>query len=223
LHIISNNLGRILRKTMTQDQRSTEFCFSGKFLGYVFKDGYKIKRLNIATANGEYSIKMTKLARATLSQTLLPGDQIQVGGWQKYDRAENAFKFKAYWIRPLNSVAQLELPTPQASSPKQKKQSILVCQKSSCMKRGGKAICGAIEQALSDRGLEDQVTLKGTGCMKACGKVPVVLDKTRYTKLNPKDVAALIDEHFTPAIEPAQPEINPITPQREIEALPISA
>ncbi|MCU0552670.1 MAG: (2Fe-2S) ferredoxin domain-containing protein [Leptolyngbya sp. Prado105] len=215
---------------MTQDLRSTEFCFSGKFLGYVFKDGYKIKRLNLATTNGEYSIKVTKLARASLLQTLLPGDQIQVGGWQEFDRDTNDLKFKAYWIRPLESVTQLELPVPkpqtlapQTSHPKPKKQSILVCQKSSCMKRGGKAICGAIEKALSDRGLDDQVTLKGTGCMKACGKVPVVLmpTKARYTKLNPKDVATLIDEHFAPAIEPTAPAIEPLVPEKK--SLPISA
>jgi (2Fe-2S) ferredoxin len=210
------------------NQRSTEFCFSGKFLGYVFKDGYKIKRLILATPDGEYSIKMTKLARASLLQTLLPGDQIQVGGWQKFDRETNSLKFKAFWIKPSESIAQLELaisavqpieiPKPPAKS---KKQNILVCQKSSCMKRGGKAICGAIEQAISDRGLEDQVTLKGTGCMKACGKVPVVLDKTRYTKLNPKDIPALIDEHFAPATEPISPTIEPVKPQKEI--LPVSA
>lgn len=202
---------------MTQDQRSTEFRFSGKFLGYVFKDGYKIKRLNIATENGEYSIKMTKLARASLRQTLLPGDQIQVGGWQKFDRAKNALKFKAYWIQPLETIAQLELavstPQPTDSKSRPSKQSILVCQKSSCLKRGGKAICGAIEQALSDRGLEDQVTLKSTGCMKACGKVPVVMmpEKTRYTKLDPKDVGTLIDEHFTPVVEPAAPASVPVS------------
>jgi (2Fe-2S) ferredoxin len=154
---------------------------------------------------------MTKLARASLRQTLLPGDQIQVGGWQKFDRDENTLKFKAYWIKPLETVAQLELsisaPQPPVSKSKPSKQSILVCQKSSCMKRGGKAICGAIEKALSDRGLEDQVTLKGTGCMKACGKVPVVMmpGKTRYTKLDPKDIGSLIDEHFAPAAPVTEP------------------
>lgn len=202
---------------MTQDHQSSEFRFSGKFLGYVFKDGYKIKRLLIATSEGEFSIKMTKLARASLRQTLLPGEQIQVGGWQRLDRKTNTLKFKAYWIQSI-SIAPLEaavVPSP-AKPQKAGKEAILMCQKSSCMKRGGKAVCKAIETALNDRGLDDQIQVKGTGCMKACGKVPVVFmpGKTRYTKLDPKDVSTLIDEHFAPAIEstPVQPvAVEPLT------------
>jgi len=196
---------------MTQDHQPAEFRFSGQFLGYVFKDGYKIKRLTIATSEGEFSIKMTKSARASLRQTLLPGDQIQVGGWQKLDRKTNTLKFKAYWIQPM-SLESVIAPKVDAAKPqKSEKQAILMCQKSSCMKRGGKAVCQAIETAISDRGLEDQVKVKGTGCMKACGKVPVVFmpGKTRYTKLDPKDVGSLIDEHFAPTIEPTTAPVEP--------------
>ncbi len=180
---------------MTHDRQSAEFRFSGKFLGYVFKNGHQIKRLTIATPEGEFSIKMTKSAKASLGQTLLPGDQIQVGGWQKFDRKTQTLKFKAEWIQVIAS-------TPAQTASKSGKDAILVCQKSSCMKRGGKAVCRAIETALSDRGLDDQVTLKKTGCMKACGKVPVVFmpGKHRYTKVDPKDVGSLVDEHFAPAI-----------------------
>lgn len=210
---------------MTQDHPSAEFRFSGQFLGYVFKDGYKIKRLTIATPEGEYSIKMTKTARASLQQTLLPGDQIQVGGWQKFDRKTKTLKFKAYWIQPMVVIVapKLSEPKPQKSG----KEAILMCQKSSCMKRGGKAVCHAIENAISDRGLEDQVAIKGTGCMKACGKVPVVFmpGKTRYTKLNPKDVASLIDEHFaaanpSPRDEAIAPQTEPAPVEKATEALP---
>ena len=179
---------------MTHDRRSAEFRFSGKFLGYVFKDG-KIKRLTIATPEGEFSLKMTKSARASLGQTLLSGEQIQVGGSQKFDRETRGLKFKAEWIS-ITSAA--------------KPDAILMCQKSNCMKRGGKAMCHAINTAIRDRGLEEQVTLKGTGCMKACGKVPVVFmpGKNRYTQLDPKDVGSLIDEHFAPAPSSAFPSIE---------------
>ncbi|MBW4440891.1 MAG: (2Fe-2S) ferredoxin domain-containing protein [Plectolyngbya sp. WJT66-NPBG17] len=206
---------------MTQDHQSAAFRFSGKFLGYVFKDGYKIKRLTIATPEGEFSIKMTKTAKASLQQTLLPGEQIQVGGLQRLDRKTNTLKFKAYWIQPI--PAPIASVAPKLSEPKAQKpgkEAILMCQKSSCMKRG-KAVCHAIETAIRDRGLEDQVAIKGTGCMKACGKAPVVFmpGKTRYTKLDPKDVASLVDEHFAPAIKPTvEPTIveQPI----KVEALP---
>ncbi|MGG6264991.1 (2Fe-2S) ferredoxin domain-containing protein [Leptolyngbya sp. AN03gr2] len=215
---------------MTQDHQSSEFRFSGKFLGYVFKDGYKIKRLLLETSEGEFSIKITKLARASLRQTLLPGEQIQVGGWQKTDRKTNTLKFKAYWIQPTSFQASIEAamslthttaPKPTASkSQKSGKEAILMCQKSSCMKRG-KAVCKAIETALSDRGLDEQVQIKGTGCMKACGKAPVVFmpGKNRYTKLNPKDVSTLIDEHFAPIVKPA-PIPAPIEVVQPIEVEP---
>lgn len=208
--MISNNPVVVLHRTMTQDHQSSEFRFSGKFLGYVFKDGYKIKRLLLATSEGEFSIKMTKLARASLRQTLLPGEQIQIGGWQRLDRKTNTLKFKAYWIQPTSFQAAIA-PQPTASKPqKAGKEAILMCQKSSCMKRGGKAVCKAIETALGDRGLDDQVQIKGTGCMKACGKVPVVFmpGKNRYTKLAPEDVSTLIDEHFAPVIQPVEQPIK---------------
>ncbi|WP_026732501.1 (2Fe-2S) ferredoxin domain-containing protein [Fischerella sp. PCC 9605] len=75
---------------------------------------------------------------------------------------------------------------------------ILVCQKSDCMKRGGKAMCQALQSALSDRGLEDQVTIKATGCMKNCKAGPnlVMPDKTRYSHIQATQVPALIDKHF---------------------------
>ncbi|MBD1842192.1 (2Fe-2S) ferredoxin domain-containing protein [Cyanobacteria bacterium FACHB-63] len=219
---------------MTLDSQPGEFRFSGKFLGYVFKDGYKIKRLTIATPEGEFSIKMTKLARASLKQTLLPGEQIQVGGWKKFDRKTNTLKFKAYWIQPISIPAPLpcqavaKVNATKISDPKPQKpgkESILMCQKSSCMKRGGKAVCSAIEKAISDRGLEDQVKIKGTGCMKACGKVPVVFmpGKTRYTKLNPKDVASLVDEHFALVSKPATEPTLPAEPATILEAAPVLA
>lgn len=222
MNIFGNNPVVVLDQTMTQDHQSGEFRFSGQFLGYVFKEGYKIKRLLIVTSDGEFSIKMTKQARASLQQTLLPGEQIQVGGWQRLDRKTNTLKLKAYWIQPT-SISALEAsvaPSP-AKSQKSGKEAILVCQKSSCMKRGGKAVCKAIETALSDRGLDDQVQVKGTGCMKACGKVPVVFmpGKNRYTKLDPKDVPMLIDEHFAPAIEPVKQPVA-VEPLTEVQPAP---
>jgi len=50
------------------------------------------------------------------------------------------------------------------------------------MKRGGKAVCQALE-ALSAHGLEDKVAIKGTGCMKtATGPNLVMPDKTHYSQ-----------------------------------------
>jgi (2Fe-2S) ferredoxin len=70
------------------------------------------------------------------------------------------------------------------------------------MKRGGKAICQALETVLSDRGLTDQVTIKGTGCMKNCGKGPnlVMPGAVRYCKIDATEIPDLVDRHF-PTVE----------------------
>lgn len=203
----------------------TEFYLEGRFLGYEFKDGYKIKRLSLATENGEFSIKMTKEARMSIGRTLLPGDPIRVVGTQKRDLETFDLKLKAYWIQPLaqpaqvssEDIAQLETAMQPATKP-QPKASILVCQKSTCMKKGGKEICHALDATLAERGLDEQVKVKGTGCMKACGKGPNVVfmpGKVRYTRISAKDIPALVDEHFAAA---QQPVPAPAEVEVEVEA-----
>jgi (2Fe-2S) ferredoxin len=66
------------------------------------------------------------------------------------------------------------------------------------VKRGGKALCQALQSELRDSGLEDSVTIKGTGCMKNCKAGPnlIMPDKTRYSKIQASQVPALIDKHF---------------------------
>ena len=71
------------------------------------------------------------------------------------------------------------------------------------MKRGGDGVCRALESALSDRSLSNEVTIKGTGCMKNCKAGPnlVMPDKTRYSRIQASQVSALIDKHFADKIE----------------------
>ncbi len=192
----------------------TAFSLEGRFLGYEIAEGHKIKRLQLATAEGEYSLKLTKEARAGLGHVLVPGDWVQVSGRKKLDQATHLVKLKVDFIKPIIPTAA---PAPVKPSSRQKpSETILVCQKSGCMKRGGKAICQALETALSDRGLDDQVTIKGTGCMKNCGKGPNVVmpGKARYCKIGAEEIPDLVDKHF-PAIEP----VKPIEESREL--LPI--
>jgi (2Fe-2S) ferredoxin len=67
------------------------------------------------------------------------------------------------------------------------------------MKRGGTAVCHAIEAALSDRGLSNQVAIKGTGCLKQCKAGPnlVMPDKTRYSRIQADEIPHVLDKHFT--------------------------
>jgi len=184
------------------------FSLEGRFLNFELEDGYKIKRLNLATADGQVCIKLSKEARASVRGVLTPGDWIWVFGEQSIDPNTEEVKYKAFLIKqaapgqtpPLTAAA----PAQEEPKPKAKPQAtILVCQKSDCMKRGGKAVCQRLQQELSDRGLTDQVAIKGVGCMKDCKAGPnivVMPGKARYSKINATEVPEVLDRHF-----PSQP------------------
>ncbi|TBR57295.1 (Fe-S)-binding protein [Westiellopsis prolifica IICB1] len=187
---------------------TTAFCMEARFLDFVIKDGYKLKGLLLATPEGECYVKLAKHLRVAFDWRLPRGTWLQVVGEKKYDRKTGEIKLKAERIL----AARIDTVTPtkedtqnftvsSANYTKSKvaKSTILVCQKSDCMKRGGTEVCQAIQTAMSDRGLEDQVTIKGTGCMKNCKAGPnlVMPDKTRYSRIKATQVPALIDKHFS--------------------------
>jgi (2Fe-2S) ferredoxin len=194
----------------------SEFCFEGRFLDFHIKDGYKLKGLLLGTAEGECYVKLAKHLRAAFDLRLPPGTWLQVTGTKKYDlkngkvtlKAERVMAAHRQWeserISPHHtnpaSYQPQELPpiSNTKTKPAKTKTTILVCQKSDCIKRGGKAVCQALEAALSDRGLEDQVTIKGTGCMKNCKAGPnlVMPDKSRHSRIQATHVSALMDKHF---------------------------
>jgi NADH:ubiquinone oxidoreductase subunit E len=177
----------------------TEFCFEGRFLDFVIKDGYKLKGLLLGTSEGECYIKLAKHLRSAFDLRLPQGTWLQVVGTKQY----NAKKDQVTLVAERVMAASADMGTVAAQSPVKTKpaktQTILVCQKSDCMKRGGKALCQALESELITNGLENSVTIKGTGCMKNCKAGPnlVMPDKTRYSKIKAEQVPALIDRHFS--------------------------
>lgn len=198
-------------------QQVSPFSLEGRFLGFEIEDGFKIKRLNLATAEGEYCIKLSKEARVSVRGVLTPGDWLTVVGEKRINLETDEVKYKAYRIQQTSPVQAVpaSVPVPTAQPKAKSQATIMVCQKSDCMKRGGKAVCQALQGELRDRGLEDQVAIKMTGCMKQCKQAPnlvVMPGKTRYSKIQAADVPALLDQHFpqpTPST-PASPELAPV-------------
>ncbi|MEA5618754.1 (2Fe-2S) ferredoxin domain-containing protein [Cronbergia sp. UHCC 0137] len=170
-----------------------EFCLEGRFLDFVIKDGYKLKGLLLGTADGECYVKLAKHLQFTFDLNLPRGTWLQVVGTKKYDSKKDKVTLKAERVMAARSQKQ-DIQVKPA-----KTQTILVCQKSDCMKRGGKALCQALEGALSDRSLQDTVTIKGTGCMKNCKAGPnlVMPDKTRYSRIQAHQIPTLIDKHIS--------------------------
>lgn len=208
-----------------KDKQVSLFNLEGRFVEFIVEDGYKIKRLRINTAEGEYWIKLSKEARASVGGVLSPGDWIQIWGERTVKAETDEVKFKAYRVsrcspavqnevsnsadsskqRPLASVA-----SPQVAEVSKAKATILVCQKSDCMKRGGKAVCQALETVLSDRGLSNSVTIRGTGCMKQCKAGPnlVMPGKARYSQVTLHQVPTLIEKHFPRNAQPEFVEVS---------------
>ncbi|WP_066375139.1 MULTISPECIES: (2Fe-2S) ferredoxin domain-containing protein [unclassified Anabaena] len=178
---------------------ASDFCIEGRFIDFVIEDGYKLKGLLLGTYDGECYVKLAKHLRFTFDWRLPPGTWLQVVGKVKHDAKSGKTKLKAEQVMAAKTGTLTPTPAqPTQTKPSKTKATILVCQKSDCMKRGGKAVCQALEAALSDRGLEDQVTIKGTGCMKNCKAGPnlVMPDKTRYSRIQADQVPALMNKHF---------------------------
>ncbi len=195
-----------------KDKQVSLFELEGRFLGFLLEDGYKIKYLRLVTVNGEHCIKLSKEARASVGRVLLPGDWIQVWG-EKTVKGDQDERLKAYRISVISprQAQSMPIPEPTTVKPSSPQGTILVCQKSDCMKRGGKAVCQALEATLRERGLTDQVTVKGTGCMKQCKAAPNIVvnpGKARYGKISASEIPAVIDHHFP---QPSRVEVERAT------------
>ena len=173
-----------------QHQRM-EFDFEGQFLGFVSCDG-KLKYMRLRVLSEEMQIKLPKSARTPLGGMLQVGESIQVMGIGKFDRQTHELKLKANQIIPLPEYSfpnssQTTDPTsingmssgpsdaksvPKRPKLKEPKLKVLVCQKSGCVKKGGKGLGESLAQILHDRGLDQQVTIERTGCLKRCSGAP---------------------------------------------------
>ncbi|MGH2413781.1 MAG: (2Fe-2S) ferredoxin domain-containing protein, partial [Microcystaceae cyanobacterium] len=169
----------------------------GQLLGFVIKDGYKIKYLRITFSDREYWIKPAKEIRHQLEQTITPGCWVEVSGERQLCLKTGKLKLKADVVKLATNPHTSQ---PQIAKSKTAKASILVCQKSDCWKQGGKAVCQALTEGLRDRGLEDKVQIKSTGCLKQCKKGPNLVmmpDKARYSHVQPQQIPDLLEKHFT--------------------------
>lgn len=212
---------------MSKLEQTVAFDLEGTFLGFAAEEGYKLKLIRVATPTGEHYIKLPKELRSTLYRTLKPGATVQVVGYQTFNPIKGRLKLKAeqvtlldamqsapaqdlpLWMQrqvysPVVPLQSLDAPTHLSSAsnrevkPRLKPATILVCQKSDCCRRGANQLIATLHHELEDRGLADQVTVRGTGCMKQCKAGPnlVMPDKSRHTQLRPEQVGTLLDQHF---------------------------
>ncbi len=199
---------------MKKAETLSTFSLEGRFVGFVSDVEDKPKRICVATSQGERYIKLSKELRYYLRGMLQPGDWVEISGIQKYKYKTGELKLKAHEVKRTAPTPQQNVPQAPVAAPKTKA-CVMVCQKSTCQKRGANQLGQAIEESLRDRGLEDQVAIKGTGCMKECKRGPCVVfmpDKSRYVGVGPQDVPKLIDKHFAAKLIPegSESELAPV-------------
>lgn len=195
---------------MCNFQPQSSFFLEGQFLGFETKSSGKIKSLRMAVESNVLQIKLPKETRVKLKQVLLPGDRIEVSGERKQKHFTDLPKLTAYEVNKVSECLGEDCPShclPAVdiveATPKSKKVKLLVCKKSGCMKRGGKKLSQELETALFARGLQNQVVIEYTGCLKCCSSAPNVLlmpGKVRCSKMSPKKIVDLLADKLSPTM-----------------------
>ena len=185
-------------------QQVLEFNVAGEFLEWIAKNG-KLKYMRLQLDSETMLIKLPKAVRLSLLPVLRSGDRVQVSGYGKFNPATGKLKFKGQQVKALAEDAPTSAIVPRATvrepRPVKSKLKILLCQKSGCLKRGGKKLGQALEQVLQSQNLQDQITIERTGCQKRCSKAPnfvVMPGKHRYGGLRPKDLDRVLANHIEP-------------------------
>jgi len=163
-------------------QPSLQFNFEGQFLGFVVRAD-KLKYLRLKVLSEELQIKLPKALRDSARQLLQPGEMIAVAGMSQFNRQTQKLKLKATQITLMSnsqacSTLSISVSNTTSTAGKSKvkpKVKVLVCQKSGCLKKGGKELLQELEQVLRDRNLDSHVKIQSTGCLKHCSSAPNIV------------------------------------------------
>lgn len=173
--------------------QALEFTVEGQFVGFVGTGSLKYLRLRMPSE--EMQIKIPKPLRLSVALALQPNDPIRVIGIGKLNPHTQQLKLKATQIDPLtvhwqptlattSSIPTLPVTPPAHSKPKLK---VLICQKSGCLKKGGRGLYSELAKGIRDRELEQYVTIERTGCLKRCSSPPNLVlmpDRKTYSGVN---------------------------------------
>ena len=76
---------------------------------------------------------------------------------------------------------------------------VLVCAGAGCVASGALAVSAALQEAIREHGLNDEVNVIETGCLGPCAAGPVAAvypDGVFYQTLKPEDAAQIVEEHL---------------------------
>ena len=172
----------------------SEFNLVGRLEDFVVDSKGRIKYLYLSTSEGEYTIEVAK-QKSILAAHLQSGCNLQVTGMRKNKLHQAEVKYKAYRIELLERSPVL--PKDRAVNLNKAKSKILVCQGSSCLKRGGKTY-ELLQTELHQTSLANKVEIKTTGCLKQCKQAPnlIMPGGNRYSRVKPEQISRLVSKHF---------------------------
>lgn len=175
---------------------------TGHLQSLFYQDGAKLKALRVGVNDRDYWFKVPKALRHQFDPAIQPGHRVTIHGQRRRSRKTGALTLKAEQVILSPWAVQSELVTAPLTPPRPPAEAakILICQKSSCRKRGAGKVCDQLMTELSDRNLSDAVTIKSTGCLNQCKRGPHVIllpDRAKYSRVRPDDIPTLIDQHLT--------------------------
>lgn len=183
---------------MNQKLENPRLQLEGEFIGFVKKSGGK--HLRLAVGDRKLKIKLAKELRKGLAvEKLVAGDRIRVSLKNKLKAKSGKGKLKAVNLFNTECKNSSSRPGTKTTGVSHKKGKILICQKSGCLKRGGKKLYQALEKTIRRLGLENQVTIEATSCQKRCKKAPNMVlmpDKAKYGNIESKELGSLLEKHY---------------------------
>jgi (2Fe-2S) ferredoxin len=173
----------------------SEFTLVGRLEDFVVSSKGRVKFFSLSTPEADYTIEVAKEQANVLGKYLKPGCHLKVSGMQKNKLHQGEISYKAYAIELLPESATSSNTVIKTNKSKAQ---ILICQGSSCCKKGSKATYELLKAELQAQGMIEKVAIKTTGCLKQCKQAPniVMPNRNRYSKVKPQQVSQLITKYF---------------------------
>lgn len=194
------SVGQLSPSSMAESHLQIE----GEFLGFIRNSEAERKSLRMSVADREIQLKLSKELRQVVPEDWRPGDRIQVLAKTKVKGKREQPQLKVYRVDRLSCTLPSLGECPSLcskSSSKPSSNKILICQKSGCLKRGGKTLYRELSEALSALNLQDRVKIETTGCQKRCKQAPnmtLMPGKHRCQNPSTNSLYFLLKEHYEP-------------------------
>ena len=192
----------------TQEAPKSTYIIEGEFLGFIPKPGGKLKYIQVQVGERVIPIKLAKELRKTIGSSLIEGDRLSISLEQSGAGGISKLKLKSDRIEKISTNPTTQTTSSNSISPptsslvqknKTKKGKVLVCRKSSCVKRGGKQLYRALTETINQLGLQQQVSIELTGCQKQCKQAPSMIlmpGKVKHAYVHPHDLVDLLKAHY---------------------------